>query len=116
MTEELPGSWKQAVNVHPWKGAMEREIIELKYKRALTLVNKVADMNVLPGVWNYRAKRDENGEIVKYKARWCVKWGGGGLKRIHVVTRSYLLDYCRTIHGTAHIRSRGRRRPSSPTN
>ncbi|MCP3665672.1 MAG: hypothetical protein GY696_24775, partial [Gammaproteobacteria bacterium] len=29
-------------------------------------------MKVLPGVWNYRTKRDENGNIVKHKARWCV--------------------------------------------
>ncbi len=76
MTEELPRSWKQAVNVNHWKEAMEKEINELQEKGAWILVDRKVGMNVLPGVWNYRTKRDENGEIVKYKARWYVNGAG----------------------------------------
>ncbi len=49
MTEELPRSWKQAVNVHHWKEAMEKEINELKAKRAWVLVDRTVGMKVLPG-------------------------------------------------------------------
>ncbi len=27
---------------------------------------------MLPGVWKFKIKRDENGDIARYKARWCV--------------------------------------------
>ncbi len=77
MTEELPRTWKQAVNVDHWKEAMEKEIEELEAKGAWELVERTdTNMKVLPGVWNFRTKRDENGEIVKYKARWCVNGSG----------------------------------------
>ncbi len=72
MTEDLPKSWKQAVHVLHWKEAMEKETRELEAKGAWVLVDRTTNMKVLPGVWNYRTKRDENGNIVKHKARWCV--------------------------------------------
>ncbi len=80
MTEELPITWKQAVNVSHWKEAMEKEIKELQGKGAWVLVDRTDDMKVLPGVWNYRDKRDENGNIAKYKARWCVNGSGDKFK------------------------------------
>ncbi len=36
---------------------------------------------VLPGVWNYRVKKDENGNTVKYKARWCADGSREGFTR-----------------------------------
>ncbi|MCP4090186.1 MAG: hypothetical protein GY746_10380, partial [Gammaproteobacteria bacterium] len=51
---------------------MEKEAQELQAKGAWDLVEKLDGMNVLPGVWAFRVKKDQDGKVVKYKARWCV--------------------------------------------
>ncbi len=51
---------------------MEKEIAELSGRDAWEIVRRPENVKVLPGVWNFRIKRDEEGNIVKYKARWCV--------------------------------------------
>ncbi len=61
MTGGLPRSWKQAVNVSHWREAMEKEIEELEAKGDWVLVDRTVGMKVLPGVWTYHTKRDENG-------------------------------------------------------
>ncbi len=76
MKNNLPGSWKQAIHISHWKEAMEREVQELQDKGAWVLVDRTRNMKVLPGVWTYRDKRDENGNIVKHKARWCANGSG----------------------------------------
>eukprot|EP00961_Rhodomonas_salina_P107580 1448376-Rhodomonas_salina.1 len=37
------------------------------------IVDTPRDCTPLPGVWSYRVKRDSDGNISKYKARWCVR-------------------------------------------
>ncbi len=78
---DKPGSWKQAINVTEWEAAMRKAVDELKSKNAWKFVRKSADTKVLPGVWNSRTKRDENGNVVKYKARWCVDGSREGFTR-----------------------------------
>ncbi len=68
-TEGAPRSWKQAIHIRHWKNAMEKGIEQLEAKNAWILVDRTDDMKVLPGVWNFRTKKDENGDIVKHKAR-----------------------------------------------
>ncbi len=68
----LPSSWKQAINIAEWECAMEKEIEELKIKNAWELVPRQNNAKILPGVWNFRIKKDQNGNVIKYKARWCV--------------------------------------------
>ncbi len=70
--ENVPRGWRQAVNTLEWESAMEREISELENKHAWEIVPRPAHDKVLPGVWNFRVKKDENDNIIKYKARWCV--------------------------------------------
>ncbi len=70
INEELARTWKQAINESNWLAAMKNEIDELKGKGAWELVERTDNMNVLPGVWMYRVKKNEKGEVVKYKARW----------------------------------------------
>ncbi len=67
--ENVPKSWKQAVNMHELETAMKNEINELQNKKAWELVPRPKNKKVLPGVWNFRAKKDEKGNVVKYKAR-----------------------------------------------
>ncbi len=68
----LPKTWKQAINIPLWEKVMENEKGELESKGARELVPKTADMNVLPGIWDFRIKKDGSGRVVKHKARWCV--------------------------------------------
>ncbi len=70
--DKLPRTWKQAMQEPHWLAAMEKEVEELKAKDAWVLVERTEEMRVLPGVWAFRIKKDENGNVVKYKARWCV--------------------------------------------
>ncbi len=79
--ESAPKSWKQAINIHEWEMAMVSEIKELQNKKAWEVVPKPTDKKVLPGVWNFRVKKDERGNLVKYKARWCVDGSREGFSR-----------------------------------
>ena len=57
-----------------WQLAMDDEMQSLKDNNTWELVGSVpSGRKVLTGKWVYRAKRGINGEVVKYKARWCVR-------------------------------------------
>ncbi len=51
---------------------MIKEVQQLQQKGAWQLVHRPRDAKVLPGLWQYKIKRDENGNVAKCKARWCV--------------------------------------------
>ena len=55
-----------------WK-AMVTEVTTLIRKGVWTEVDRTSDMHVLPGTWAYRRKVFPNGEIRKFKARFCVR-------------------------------------------
>ncbi len=69
---EEPKSWRKAIDIPQWKEAMIREKEALKNMGAWELEPRPSGVTVLPGVWRFRIKRDENGDIARYKARWCV--------------------------------------------
>ncbi len=69
--EKEPRGHKMAIRAPRWKQAMEREVNQLVEKHAWDLVDRPRDTKVLPGLWQFKIKRDENGQITKYKARWC---------------------------------------------
>ncbi len=77
----LPTSWRQAILTPKWEDAMAKEVDELRKKDAWELVPRPANVKVLPGVWSFRIKRDENGDVTKYKARWCVDGSREGFLR-----------------------------------
>ncbi len=79
--DNTPRGWRQAMNVPEWEKAMMNEITELESKQAWEIVPRPKNKNVLPGVWNFRVKKDENSEITKYKARWCVDGSREGFLR-----------------------------------
>ncbi len=70
--EDVPKSWRQAVNIPHWREAMQQEKRELEGMKARELVPRPGDASILPGVWRFRIKRDGHGEVARYKARWCV--------------------------------------------
>ncbi len=61
---------------------MKAEKRELEGKGARQLVPRPQGKPVLPGLWRYKVKRDENGDVAKYKARWCVDGSREGFTRL----------------------------------
>ncbi len=70
--EDVPKSWRLAMNTPHWREAMEREKSELEGMDAWELVRRPSGIPVLPGIWRFRVNRDEHGEVARFKARWCV--------------------------------------------
>jgi len=57
-----------------WQAAAKKEIDALVAKRCWVEVPKFeATTKILPGTWVFRRKRTPDGEISKYKARYCVR-------------------------------------------
>ena len=57
-----------------WKLVINDEMQSLKDNKIWKLVNSISkNRKVLIGKWIYRAKREINEKIVKYKTRWCVR-------------------------------------------
>lgn len=59
-----------------WSRAMREELDQLEKNNTWTLVNKrdiQPGHRTLSGKWVYKVKRDVNGDIARFKARWLVK-------------------------------------------
>lgn len=52
-----------------WKEAMDDEMESLKKSGAWELVPRPTGKNIVDCKWVFRFKRDENGNIVRYKSR-----------------------------------------------
>ena len=73
-----PKSYKEAMadpqHKKDWMLAMDDEMQSLKDNNTWKLVTAVPQgRKVLTGKWVYKTKRGVNGQVVKYKARWCVR-------------------------------------------
>ncbi len=68
----VPGTWRQAMSIPHWEKAMIAENHELETMEAWDLIPRPPNVTVLPDLWRFRAKKDEKGRTVRYKARWCV--------------------------------------------
>ncbi len=53
--DDVPRSWKQAMEIPHWLEAMKREINELKGLNAWQLVPRPSQAKVLPGLWRFKA-------------------------------------------------------------
>jgi hypothetical protein len=52
---------------------MDNEIKELESQNTWEIINLPLNKTPLRGKWVYKIKRDNNGQIIKYKARWVIK-------------------------------------------
>ena len=55
---------------------MDTEYLDLTRQDTWTVINRselLKGRKILRGQWVYRTKRDQNGIIVRYKARWVLK-------------------------------------------
>jgi hypothetical protein len=71
-----PKTYKDALN-HPnwddWKKAMEKELSDLTIQNTWTLTDLPPGKVPLKGRWVFKLKKNLNGDIEKYKARWVIK-------------------------------------------
>ena len=66
----------QGPNATQWAKAMEEELDQLRKNKIWELIpasGMKPSHRVLGGKWVYRVKRDVNGNIARFKARWMVK-------------------------------------------
>lgn len=69
---EEPSTYTEALSSpesDKWQAAMQEELRSLHDAETWTLVDRRPGMKVIKSKWVYRIKRDENGEIQRYKAR-----------------------------------------------
>jgi hypothetical protein len=76
-----------------WLSAIYAEIRSLRTKGVFCLVDRTPKMKVLSGKWVFKVKRDQDGNIIRFKARYVVK----GYMQI------YKLDYTDTYANVANI-------------
>ncbi|GJV46418.1 tocopherol cyclase [Tanacetum coccineum] len=68
-----PTSFTVANNSPEWRQAMKEEYDALMKNGMWSLVPRASNTNVVDGKWVYRLKRDKNGAITRYKARFVAK-------------------------------------------
>ncbi|GJT15798.1 integrase [Tanacetum coccineum] len=68
-----PTSFTVANNSPELRQAMKEEYDALMKNRTWSLVPRASNTNVVDGKWVYRLKRDKNGAITRYKARFVAK-------------------------------------------
>ncbi|GKC45290.1 DNA helicase INO80 isoform X2 [Tanacetum coccineum] len=68
-----PTSFTVANNSPEWRQAMKEEYDALMKNGTWSLVPRASNTNVVDGKWVYRLKRDKNGTITRYKARFVAK-------------------------------------------
>ncbi|GJW25124.1 putative RNA-directed DNA polymerase [Tanacetum coccineum] len=60
-------------NSPEWRQAMKEEYDALMKNETWSLVPRASTTNVVDGKWVYKLKRDKNGAIIRYKARFVAK-------------------------------------------
>ncbi|GJZ07481.1 retrovirus-related pol polyprotein from transposon TNT 1-94 [Tanacetum coccineum] len=68
-----PTSFIVANKTPEWRQAMKEEYDALMKNETWSLVPRASNTNVVDGKWVYRLKRDKNGAITHYKARFVAK-------------------------------------------
>ncbi|GJY73672.1 nucleotide-binding alpha-beta plait domain-containing protein [Tanacetum coccineum] len=89
----------------PWRQAMKEEYDALMKNGTWSLVPCASNTNVVDGKWVYRLKRDKNGAITRYKARFVAKAFAVNkvCQYIHAPTKihwSTVKRILRYLHGT----------------
>jgi len=93
---EEPKTLEEALsgpNRTQWLAAAHVEVKSLQAKGVYRLVNRSLKMKVLGGKWVFKLKRDQDGNIIRFKARYVVK---GFMQR-------FRLDYTNTYTNMADI-------------
>ena len=93
--EAEPLTFKEAMecpDAPKWRHAMKLEVFQLQRNKTWQQISRKdvpPGTKVIPGKWVYRLKRDANGKIIRWKARWVAK----GYEQRHGI------DYDQTFAG-----------------
>ena len=71
-----PASYRKAMmspDKQEWKKAIDKEYNSQVQNKTWTLVTLPAGRRSIGCLWRFKVKRDQNGQIVKYKARLCAR-------------------------------------------
>ena len=71
-----PKSYKDAMaspDAHEWKKGCDEEMASLNEHQTADLVDLPEGCTAIPSKWTFKAKRDKDGNIVRYKARFVAK-------------------------------------------
>ncbi|GJS78279.1 nucleotide-binding alpha-beta plait domain-containing protein, partial [Tanacetum coccineum] len=94
-----PTSFTVANNSPKWRQAMKEEYDALIKNGMWSLVPHASNTNFVDGKWVYRLKRDKNGAITRYKARFVAK----GFRQQPALKDLGLLDYFLGIEIVPHV-------------
>ena len=95
LTESIPKSYIEALQVPAWKAAMDAEYAAFIQRETWTLVPRPLDANVVSCKWVYSLKYNPDGSIARYKARLVA----------HGFSQAYGLDYHETFSPVARLSS-----------
>ena len=73
---EFPESFQEALNDEAskeWKSAMDSEYSSLMNNGTWRLTPRPKGRNVITGKWVFTIKKDSDGNIIRYKARWVAR-------------------------------------------
>ncbi len=63
---------EEAMKDPKWLKSKQRQTSQLAKENAWQLVKKPKNTKVLPGIWQFKESRDDDGNV-KHEARWRVK-------------------------------------------
>ena len=95
LTESIPKSYIEALQVPAWKAAMDAEYAAFIQRETWTLVPRPLDANVVSCKWVYSLKYNPDGSIARYKARLVARG----------FSQAYGLDYHETFSPVARLSS-----------
>ena len=95
LTESIPKSYIEALQVPAWKAAMDVEYAAFIQRETWTLVSRPIDANVVSCKWVYLLKYNPDGSIARYKARLMARG----------FSQAYGLDYHETFSPVARLSS-----------
>ena len=95
LTESIPKSYIEALQVPAWKAAMDVEYVAFIQRETWTLVPRLIDANVVSCKWVYSLKYNLDGSIARYKARLVARG----------FSQAYGLDYHETFSPVARLSS-----------
>ena len=94
-SESLPKSYVEALQVPPWKEAMDAEIAALLARGTWALVHRPRDANIVTCKWVFTIKYNPDGTISRHKARLVARG----------FTQAYDIDYTETFSPVVRLNS-----------
>nr|GEU34299.1 Gag/Pol polyprotein [Tanacetum cinerariifolium] len=90
---KIPTSFIVANNSPEWRQAMKEEYDALIKNGTWSLVPRASNTNVVDGKWVYMLKRDKNGVVTRYKARFTAKDDRRSTGRFAIYLGSNLISW-----------------------